>query len=101
MSWANGVQSLILFPSGSDMGGIPSSMTDGFGGSTVGQYVVVQYLDGTSAPLGAAGSVLHSIQLDSALHGYSEWFVLGVTGQASASTMRLKVLAVSGSLGAF
>jgi len=101
MSWANGVQSLILFPSGSDMGGIPSSVTDGFGGSTVGQYVILQYLDGTSAPLGAAGSVLHSIQLDSALHGYSEWFVLGVTGQASASTMRLKVLAVSGSLEAF
>ena len=101
MSWANGVQSIILFPSGSDMGGIPSSMTDGFGGSTTGEYVVLQYLDGTGAPLGAAGSVLHSIQLDSALHGYSEWFVLGVIGQASASTMRLKVLPASGSLEAF
>ena len=101
MSWATGVQSLILFPSGSDMGGIPSSMTDGFGGSTVGEYVILQYLDGTGAPLGAAGSVLHSIQLDSALHGYSEWFVLGVIGQASASTMRLKVLPASGSLEAF
>jgi hypothetical protein len=83
------------------MGGIPSSMTDGFGGSTVGEYVILQYLDGTGAPLGAAGSVLHSIQLDSALHGYSEWFVLGVIGQASASTMRLKVLPASGSLEAF
>ena len=101
MSWATGVQSIILFPSGSDMGGIPSSMTDGFGGSTVGEYVVLQYLDGTGAPLGAAGSVLHSIVLDSALHGYSEWFVLGVIGQASASTMRLKVLPASGSLEAF
>ena len=101
MSWTTGVQSIILFPSGSDMGGIPSSMTDGFGGSTTGEYVVLQYLDGTGAPLGAAGSVLHSIQLDSALHGYSEWFVLGVIGQASASTMRLKVLPASGSLEAF
>ena len=101
MSWANGVQSLILFPSGSDMGGIPSSMTDGFGGSTTGQYVLVEYADGTSAPLGATDSMLHSIQLDSALHGYSEWFVLGAKAQNSASTMRLKVLAVSGSLGAF
>ena len=101
MSWANGVQSLILFPSGSDMGGIPSSMTDGFGGSTTGQYVLVEYADGTSAPLGATNSMLHSIQLDSALHGYSEWFVLGAKAQNSASTMRLKVLAVSGSLGAF
>jgi hypothetical protein len=101
MSWATGVQSIILFPSGSDMGGIPSSMTDGFGGSTVGEYVILQYLDGTGAPLGAAGSVLHSIVLDSALHGYSEWFILGVIGQASASTMRLKVLPASGSLEAF
>ena len=101
MSWANGVQSLILFPSGSDMGGIPSSMTDGFGGSTTGQYVLVEYADGTSAPLGATNSILHSIQLDTALHGYAEWFVLGAKAQNSASTMRLKVLAVSGSLGAF
>ena len=101
MSWATGVQSIILFPSGSDMGGIPSSMTDGFGGSTTGQYVLVEYPDGTSAPLGAAGSVLHSIQLDSALHGYSEWFILGAIGQNSATTMRLKVLPASGSLGAF
>ena len=101
MSWANGVQSIILFPSGSDMGGIPSSMIDGFGGSTTGQYVLVEYADGTSAPLGATNSMLHSIQLDSALHGYSEWFVLGAKAQNSASTMRLKVLAVSGSLGAF
>ena len=101
MSWANGVQSIILFPSGSDMGGIPSSMIDGFGGSTTGQYVLVEYADGTSAPLGATNSMLHSIVLDSALHGYSEWFVLGAKAQNSASTMRLKVLAVSGSLGAF
>ena len=101
MSWTTGVQSIILFPSGSDMGGIPSSMTDGFGGSTTGQYVLVEYPDGTSAPLGAAGSVLHSIVLDSALHGYSEWFVLGAIGQNSATTMRLKVLPSSGSLGAF
>jgi len=101
MSWANGVQSLIIYPSGSDMGGLPTSMIDGFGGSTTGQYVLVEYADGTSAPLGATDSMLHSIQLDSALHGYSEWFVLGAKAQNSASTMRLKVLAVSGSLGAF
>jgi len=101
MSWASGVQSLILFPSGSDMGGIPSSMIDGFGGSTTGQYVLVEYADGTSAPLGATDSMLHSIILDSAKDGFAEWFVLGAKAQNSASTMRLKVLAVSGSLGAF
>ena len=101
MSWANGVQTIILFPSGSDMGGIPSSMTDGFGGSTTGQYVLVEYPNSNSAPLGPAPTVLHSIQLDTAKHGYSEWFVLGSKGINSGTNMRLKVLAVSGSLGDF
>ena len=101
MSWANGVQTLILYPSGSDMGGIPTSMTDGFGTSTTGRYVLVEYPNGGSAPLGASPSNLQSIVLDSALHGYSEWFVLGSIGQNSGTNMRLKVLAVSGSLGDF
>jgi hypothetical protein len=101
MSWANGVQTIILFPSGSDMGGIPSSMIDGFGGSTTGQYVLVEYPNSNSAPLGPAPTVLHSIQLDTAKHGYSEWFVLGSKGINSGTNMRLKVLAVSGSLGDF
>jgi len=101
MSWANGVQTLILYPSGSDMGGIPTSMTDGFGTSTTGRYVLVEYPNGGSAPLGASPSNLQSIILDSALHGYSEWFVLGSSGQNSGTNMRLKVLAVSGSLGDF
>ena len=76
-------------------------MTDGFGGSTAGQYVLVEYADGTSAPLGASPTVLHSIVLDSSKDGFDEFFVLGTVGQNSATTMRLKVLAVSGSLGAF
>ena len=101
MSWANGVQTLILYPSGSDMGGIPTSMTDGFGTSTTGRYVLVEYPNGGSAPLGASPSNLQSIVLDSSLHGYSEWFVLGSIGQNSGTNMRLKVLAVSGSLGDF
>ena len=101
MSWANGVQTLIIYPSGSDMGGLPTSMIDGFGGSTTGEYVLVEYADGTSAPLGATNSTIHSIVLDSAKDGFSEWFVLGAKAQNSASTMRLKVLPSSGSLGPF
>ena len=31
---------VILFPSGSDMGGIPTSTTDSYGGSTTGEYVL-------------------------------------------------------------
>ena len=101
MSWAAGVQTIVVFPSGSTMLGVPTSMTDGFGGSTAGQYVLVEYADGTSAPLGASPTVLHSIVLDSSKDGFDEFFVLGTVGQNSATTMRLKVLAVSGSLGAF
>ena len=34
MSWGSGVQTVIVIPSGSSMTNIPTSMTDGFGGST-------------------------------------------------------------------
>jgi hypothetical protein len=81
--------------------GIPTSMTDSFGGSTAGQYVVVEYVDGTSAPLGAAPSNIHLLDTSGSINGYDKHFVIGVKGQNSATTMRLKVLAVSGSLGAF
>ena len=101
MSWAGGVQTIIVFPSGSSMTGVPTSMTDGFGGSTDGEYVLVEYADGTSAPLGASDTVIHSIVLDSAKDGFTEWNVIGTKGQNSATTMRLKVVASSGSLGDF
>ena len=31
---------VILFPSGSDMIGVPTSTTDSYGGSTTGEYVL-------------------------------------------------------------
>jgi hypothetical protein len=101
MSWANGVQTIIVFPSGSSMGGVPTSMTDSFGGSTAGEFVLVEYVDGTGAPLGVASTVIHSIVLDSAKDGFTEWNVIGTKGQNSGTTMRLKVLPSSGSLGDF
>ena len=101
MSWAGGVQTIIVFPSGSSMLGVPTSMTDGFGGSTTGEYVLVEYADGTSAPLGASPTVIQSIVLDSTKDGFDEWNVIGTVGQNSATTMRLKVIASSGSLGDF
>ena len=48
MSCTNGVQTIIVIPSGSSMTGVPTSMTDGFGGSTDGEYVLLHYIDGTS-----------------------------------------------------
>ena len=101
MSWGGGVQTIIVFPSGSSMTGVPTSMADGFGGSTDGEYVLVEYADGTSAPLGAADTVIHSIVLDSAKDGFTEWNIIGTKGQNSATTMRLKILPSSGSLGDF
>ena len=101
MSWTNGVQTIIVFPSGSSMTGVPTSMADAFGGSTDGEYVLVEYVDGTSAPLGAASTVIQSIVLDSAKDGFTEWNVIGTVGQNSGTTMRLKILPSSGSLGDF
>ena len=83
------------------MEGVPTSMTDNVGGSTSGEYVLVEYADGTSAPLGATNSVIHSIVLDSPKDGYEEWFVIGAKQQNNASTMRLKIIPSSGSISNF
>ena len=48
MSRSNSNHFVILFPSGSDMGGIPTSTTDSYGGSTVGEYVLEVGTDGTT-----------------------------------------------------
>ena len=39
---------VIIFPSGSDMGGIPTSTTDSYGGSNVGRYVLEVEVDATT-----------------------------------------------------
>ena len=101
MSWGTGVQTIFVIPSGSTMTGIPTSMTDATGGSTSGEYVLVEYADGTAAPLGATPSIIHSIVLDSPKDGYTEWFVIGAKQQNSASNMRLQVIPSSGSIGDF
>ena len=36
-------QYIVIAPSGSDMIGVPTSMTDSFGGSTAGEYVMKAY----------------------------------------------------------
>ena len=51
--------------------------------------------------MGAADTVIHSIVLDSTKDGYDEWNIIGTKGQNSATTMRLKILPSSGSLGDF
>ena len=101
MSWANGVQTIIVIPSGSSMTGVPTSMTDGFGGSTAGEYVLLHYIDGTSAPLGGTTSIIHTLDVDGTKGGFDKWHVIGAKVNSSATNMRIKIVPSSGSLGAF
>jgi hypothetical protein len=101
MTWGTGVQTLFVIPSGSTMTGIPTSTTDGTGGSTTGEYILVEYADGVSAPLGATPSTIHSIVLDSTKDGYDTWFVIGANQQNSATNMRLQIIPSSGSISDF
>ena len=101
MSWANGVQTVFVIPSGSSMTNVPTSMRDSTGGSTAGEYVLVEYADGTSAPLGGTNSTIHTLDVDGTQGGFDKWFVLGAGANNSATNMRLKVIPSSGSIGAF
>ena len=101
MSWANGVQTIIVIPSGSSMTGVPTSMTDGFGGSTAGEYVLLHYIDGTAAPLGGTTSIIHTLDVDGTKEGFDKWHVIGAKVNSSATNMRIKIVPSSGSLGAF
>ena len=101
MSWGSGVQTIIVIPSGSTMTSIPTSMTDGVGGSTAGEYLLVEYADGTGAPLGGTDTVIHQLTLDTAVNTYTDWFVIGAKYQNSASGMRLQVIPSSGSISDF
>ena len=101
MSWGSAVQTVFVIPSGSSMTNVPTSMTDGFGGSTVGEYCLVHYADGTSAPLGPSPSVIHTLDVDGTQGGFDKWHVLGAAINSSATNMRVKVIPSSGSIGAF
>jgi len=88
-------QIIIVYPSGSDMGGIPTALAESFGGSDVGDYVLNINDAGTWANT-INGGALHSLTLDSAHEGYSEWFILGRTGTNTANTFYARLTAESG-----
>ena len=71
MSWGSRTNAIVI-PSGSSMTNIPTSMTDGFGGSTAGEYCLVHYADGTSAPLGASPSIIHTLDVDGTQGGFDK-----------------------------
>jgi hypothetical protein len=89
-------QIIIIFPSGSDMGGIPTSMTDTLGGSTVGEYVLYLKAAGESS-FNAAGTQIHMFDVDSAVEGFTRWNIIGRNSVNTAATFEIRLIPSSGS----
>ena len=79
---------VILFPSGSDMGGIPTTTTDSYGGSTAGEYVLEVGTDGTTIDGSNTleASEINQMTIGTAHVGYTKWFMVGATNQVSSGT---------------
>ena len=90
-------QILIIFPSGSDMVGIPTSIGQTFGGSTTGEYVLnINTGAGWSSTI--EGANIHSFQTDTPVNGYSEYFIIGTTVENGlGGTIELRLTPSSGS----
>ena len=88
-------QVIIVYPSGSDMT-VPTTIQQSFN-SVAGGAVPCMDVDGQG--FGIESGDLHSITLDSAHLGYSEWFVFGRKSQnAVASGFKVRLVAANGSL---
>jgi hypothetical protein len=90
-------QIIIMFPSGSDnLRPIPTSMGQTFGGTIVGEYVM--QINGDGVGWGIEGANIHEIVLDTAVNGYTDWFMIGRTGyNAAAGNYQLRIRPASGS----
>jgi hypothetical protein len=89
-------QILIIFPSGSDMGGTPTSMTDTLGGSTVGEYVLYVKAAGESS-FTVGGTQIHMFDVDSAVEGYTRWNIIGRNTVNTAASYEIRLIPSSGS----
>ena len=89
-------QILFIYPSGSDMTGIPTAVAQAFGGTDAGDYVL-NVNDAGSFSNTISGARLNKLSLTSAHEGYSEWFVLGRTSTNTAATYQARITAESGS----
>jgi hypothetical protein len=88
-------QVIIVYPSGSDMT-VPTSIQESFN-STAGGAVPCMNVDGNG--FGIESGDLHSVTLDTAHLGYTEWFVFGRKSQnAVASNFKIRLVAANGSL---
>jgi hypothetical protein len=89
-------QILVIFPSGSDMTGTPTSMTDSLGGSTPGEYVMF-VKGGGDTSFGSETSTIHGVELDSPHEGYSTWYIIGRTGVNADTSYEVQIIPSSGS----
>jgi hypothetical protein len=103
MSYGGGTNRFfIIFPAASGMTGIPTSMTDAYAGSNVGEYVLEVGVDGTTidGTNTIEASRIHQVTLDTAVGGYTSYYVIGNYNQISATTsIYLGVSPASGSGG--
>jgi len=86
---------MIVFPSGSDMTGTPTSMTVD-AGSTLGEYIMYLKAAGETSYT-AAATTIHGIELDSTHEGYDTWYVIGRTDVNTASSYEMRIIPSSGS----
>lgn len=99
VSTNNTGQIILVIPSGSDnLNGLPISMASGFGGSNSDEYVMQIQADGGGWSNTIEGTTVHEIVLDSAVDGFTDWFIVGRTGfNAFGSNMEMRVIPSSGS----
>ena len=93
----------IIFPSTSDMSGIPTSTIDSYGGSVTGRYVLEVGTDGTTIDGSNTleSSQINQITLGTAHLGYTNWYIVGASNQVASSTnFNLGLNPASGSGGA-
>jgi hypothetical protein len=94
---SNGTETfMIIFPSGSDMIGTPTSMTDTLGGSTSGQYVMYVKTSGEGS-FTVRESTIHAIELAEEHLGFDKWNIIGRTGTHATTNYEIKFVPSSGS----
>jgi hypothetical protein len=92
-------QLIVVFPSGSvELNPLPTSMTDEFAGSVLHQYAMQVQSDGGGWANTTVASTIHEIVLNSAVDGYTDWFVIGRTGYTTiSSNAEIRIRPTSGS----
>ena len=75
-------------PSGSDLSGIPLTMRDSYGGSTLHEYVLEVGTDGTTidGTNTIEASEINQFDLATDHLGYTTWFMVGAANQVASST---------------